>query len=198
MEDNDNIRLQEPAAPERTLMEEFWLLFKRNRLSVLGLIIFVIFLFVALTGLFLTSGTDPLFNPAMVRLEEKLRPPLSSPNLQALQPKEVPTLGIYLLGTDDLGRDVFSRMLQGAWVSLTVGFVAVGISVLIGVFLGGIAGYYGDSYLKIDHVLLIVVALAGVILLGVDARGAGAALLILGFAYVVTDLVLKAAGRQTT
>jgi peptide/nickel transport system permease protein len=198
MPDNDDIRLEKPAAPERTLMEEFWLLFKRNRLSILGLAIFVVFLFVALTGLFLTSGTDPIFDPAMVRLQEKLRPPLSSPNLQALNPKEVPSLGIYLFGTDDLGRDVFSRMLQGAWVSLTVGFVAVGISVLIGIFLGGIAGYYGDSYLKIEHVLLSVVMFAGVVLLGVDARGAGAALLILGHVYIFTVLIFKAAGKPPT
>ncbi len=198
MAENDDTRLQKPAARERTLMEEFWLLFKRNRLSVLGLIIFVVFLFVALTGLFLTSGTKPLFDPAMVRLEEKLRPPFSSPNVQALHPDEVPTLGIYLFGTDDLGRDVFSRMLQGAWVSLTVGFVAVGISVLIGVFLGGIAGYYGDSYLKIEHVLLSALMFAGVVLLGVDARGAGAALLILGLVYIFTVLILKPTGKQPT
>ena len=56
----------------------------------------------------------------MVRLQEKLRPPLAKPNLETLQAQEVPALGIYLLGTDDLGRDVFARMLQGAWVSLTV------------------------------------------------------------------------------
>jgi peptide/nickel transport system permease protein len=199
MTENDETTLEKPAARERTPMEEFWFLFKRNRLSILGLIIFVVFLFVALTGLFLTSGSKPVFDPAMIRLEEKLRPPLSSPNLQALRPGQVPTFGIYLLGTDDLGRDVFSRMLQGAWVSLTVGFVAVGISVLIGVFLGGIAGYYGDSYLKIEHILLSALLLAGVVLLGVDAaRGAGGVLLILGLVYIVIVLIFKATGRQAT
>jgi peptide/nickel transport system permease protein len=47
------------------------------------------------------------------------------------------------LGTDDLGRDVLSRLLYGGRISLSVGFLAVGIALLIGVFLGAAAGYYG-------------------------------------------------------
>ena len=49
----------------------------------------------------------------------------------------------HLLGTDSLGRDVLSRMIYGARVSLMVGFVAVGISTLIGVVLGAVAGFFG-------------------------------------------------------
>jgi peptide/nickel transport system permease protein len=58
---------------------------------------------------------------------------------EAIQP---PSLR-HFLGTDDLGRDVASRMIHGARVSLSVGFVAVGIYVLIGVLVGALAGYYG-------------------------------------------------------
>ncbi len=50
---------------------------------------------------------------------------------------------IHLMGTDELGRDILSRMVHGAGVSLKVGFVAVGISLIIGLFLGAMAGYYG-------------------------------------------------------
>jgi peptide/nickel transport system permease protein len=132
-------------APRRTLFQENWRLLKKNRLAMAGLVIFVIFFIIAAAGVFLTGGRDPTFDPALVRLQEKLRPPLSKPNLETLKPEEVPRFGIYLFGTDDLGRDVFSRMLEGAWVSLTVGFVAVGIAVVIGVMLGGIAGYYGSK-----------------------------------------------------
>ena len=61
-----------------------------------GLAIFVLFFCIALLGLVLTSGTNPAFEPALVRLQEKLRPPLSRPNLETLQPEEVPSLGVYL------------------------------------------------------------------------------------------------------
>jgi peptide/nickel transport system permease protein len=50
---------------------------------------------------------------------------------------------LHLLGTDGIGRDVLSRMLSGARISLLVGFVAVGISTLIGVTLGAISGFFG-------------------------------------------------------
>ncbi|MBK5101409.1 MAG: hypothetical protein JJE15_10525, partial [Desulfobacteraceae bacterium] len=101
---SDSNILDAPLAPRRTRLEESWLLFRQNRLAILGLIIFILFFFIALIGLFLTSGQDPVFDPALIRLQEKLRPPLSSPNLETLRPEEVPPLGFYLFGTDDLGR----------------------------------------------------------------------------------------------
>ena len=149
-------------APRRTILEESWRLFKKNRLAMAGMVIFIVFFIVAVTGVFLTTGTHPYLDPAVVRLQEKLLPPLSRPNLGILKPAEVPQLGVYLLGTDELGRDVFSRMLQGSWVSLTVGFVAVGIAILIGVFLGGMAGFYGNHQVKIGHLLALILVGCGI------------------------------------
>jgi peptide/nickel transport system permease protein len=177
--------MEKPLIPRESRWKEFWRLLRRNRLAFLGLFIFVLFFFIAITGLFLTSGTKPVFDPAVVRLEEKLRPPLSSPKLEILSSDRIPRLGLYLLGTDELGRDVFSRMMQGAWVSLTVGFVAVGIAVLIGILLGGISGYYGQTSIRADQVLLGAVLLLGVGLVLAGITVFGVVLLIIGVALLI-------------
>jgi peptide/nickel transport system permease protein len=134
---------------------EMWSQFAKNRLAVAGLVIFIIFFFTSVVGYILTNGDRPVLDPAMVRLPEKLRPPLSRPRVELLRTEQVPLLGVYLMGTDDLGRDVFARMMQGAWVSLSVGFVAVGIAVFIGIIMGGIAGYYGERPLRVGTVLAV-------------------------------------------
>lgn len=153
--------LEEPTAPKQTRRQEFWSLLKKNRMAIWGLATFVIFFFVAISGLLLTAGTHPILDPSTVRLQEKLRPPMARPNLESLTAAEIPATRIYLFGTDDLGRDVFARMLQGAWVSLTVGFVAVGISVLIGIILGGVAGYFGEGQIRIEHLAAVGLLVAG-------------------------------------
>jgi len=183
--------IEPPLGPKRTRMQEFQRLFGQNRLAILGLLIFILFFCCAVTGLFLTSGSRPIFDPAMVRLQEKLRPPLSKANLDSLQPEEVPVLGIYLMGTDDLGRDVFARMLQGAWVSLTVGFVAVGISVLIGIFMGGIAGYFGQHYIRTDHFLFTLALILGTGLMIANFTFIGTVILLLCLAYIFYSLLAR-------
>ena len=179
------------TVPRKTRFQESWGLLKKNKLAFLGLSIFVLFFFTAIAGIILTSGTNPYFDPSMVRLQEKLRSPLSNPNLKTLQPEETPKLGIYLFGTDDLGRDLFARMLQGAWVSLTVGFVAVGIAVLIGIFLGGIAGYFGQNHICFNHILIALILFTGAVLLFMENRYLGLIFLIPGIAYIIHTLLLK-------
>ena len=82
--------------PPRSPRAEFWRLLRKNRMAFAGLVVFGLFFLIALIGLMLTSGTKPLLDPSTVRLQEKLRPPLSLPHVQTLRPDEVPPLGIYL------------------------------------------------------------------------------------------------------
>lgn len=196
--DSQDYQLDEPLAPKRTRFEEFWRLFKQNRLAIAGLVFFILFFVVAIIGLSLTSGNDPVLDPAMVRLQEKLRPPLTKPNFERLQPDEVPTLGVYVFGTDDLGRDVFARMLQGSWVSLTVGFVAVGIAIIIGIFLGGIAGYYGQRHIRINQLIAAGFLTAGAVLLITDLIWAGAVFLLCGLACILLSYLTKKSARSRT
>jgi peptide/nickel transport system permease protein len=167
-------------APKRTMFYMFWRMFRKNRTAVAGMLIFLVFFVIAVAGVMLTSGSEPVLDPSLVRLQEKLRPPFSKPLYENLRPDEIPRLGIYVLGTDELGRDVFARMLQGAWVSLTVGFVAVGISVVIGIILGGWAGYYGSNKITAGHVLGFLLIALGTFRLFTDQLVLGVMLLFVG------------------
>ena len=83
--------------------------------------------------------------------------PWIAPHSYAYQNLELgaqPPSGDFLLGTDTLGRDLFSRILYGARVSLLVGFVATGVALVIGVTWGIIAGYFGG---RVDSVMMRIV-----------------------------------------
>lgn len=92
-----------------------------NPLALLGFIIIAGILLLALTAPFIAP-----FDPDAIDVKAILLSPSS----------------LHWMGTDGLGRDVFSRMLYGARISLMVGFVAVGIATAIGIILGAIAGFY--------------------------------------------------------
>ncbi len=146
---------EELSGPVESPLREFWQLLRKDRMAITALVVLAALAITALTGKAVTEWVV-LLDPATVRLVDKFLPPLSeaSPLLSAA---ERPWLGIYILGTDDLGRDVFARMLQGSFVSLSIGFVAVGISVLLGIVMGGLAGYYGEARLgpvTVDTVIM--------------------------------------------
>jgi peptide/nickel transport system permease protein len=147
------VEKRNPASPSRLA----WRVFSRNRVAFAGMVTVVAFFVVALAGLALTKTAHPLLDPREIRLPDKLKPPLATPNRSDLPADLQPRLGIYLFGTDELGRDVFARMLEGAFVSLTVGFVAVGIAVATGLAVGGIAGYYGRIGIRIGRLRLMTV-----------------------------------------
>ena len=120
-----------------------WRALKRDRLAMSGLFVLLLLTVVAVVGFVLTNTVDA-FNPATVRLTDKLVEPMGAAS-DLIASDDRPFAGIYWLGTDALGRDVLSRMLQGAGVSLSIGFVAVGLSVFIGVLVGATAGYFLES-----------------------------------------------------
>jgi peptide/nickel transport system permease protein len=191
--DNSAKDLRLGLTEEVSRFEEAWKIFKKNRMALSGLFIFVLFFVVAVSGLILTTGDNPVLDPAKVRLSEKLLRPFSPVNTEMIKAEDRPAFGVYLLGTDDLGRDVFARMMQGAWVSLTVGFVAVGISVIIGIILGGIAGYYGPLRIKLVHIIFFAVIFCSIIFLASGQKGPalysfGISLFILGFSVIFSFL----------
>jgi peptide/nickel transport system permease protein len=104
--------------------------FSRNRLSVIGAGTILLLITISILAPFIAP-----YDPTAIDVHNVL----SSPS------KEHP------LGTDELGRDLLSRIIWGSRVSLKVGFVAVGIAILIGISIGALAGFYGGL---IDAVLM--------------------------------------------
>ncbi len=107
--------------PSNFFRDVVWQRFRQNRMALAGAAI-VLFMFMMAAAASFTS-----IDPAAIDVSKSLQPPSWS----------------HPLGTDDLGREVLVRMLYGARISLLVGFVAVGISTLIGILCGALAGYYG-------------------------------------------------------
>lgn len=115
-------------------MLEMWRIFKSNRLAMVGLVIFVILLLALIFADLIVSydaviGTNPV---------ERLQKPS----------------GAHLLGTDDLGRDVFARVLHGGRISLRISIGAAAVGLLISGTIGSIAGFYGGI---VDTVLMRMV-----------------------------------------
>lgn len=87
---------------------------------------------------------DPDMEGAPLAASFEVFPPVRySPNSIDLAVRLRPPSRAHILGTDDLGRDILARMIHGAQVSLTVAFFATAIAVIVGSFLGALAGYYG-------------------------------------------------------
>jgi len=115
---------------KQSQLQEIWRRFRRNKTALVGLAI-VIFLFLVAFFAPLLAPMDP--NKAFFK--DKLQLPSST----------------YLLGTDNMGRDILSRIIFGSRISLYIGFIAVGIGGIGGTILGVFAGFYGG---KLDNVIM--------------------------------------------
>jgi peptide/nickel transport system permease protein len=116
-------------APASRLSREF----ARNPLAVAGMLLVVLFTVFAIFAPRIAPQ-----NPAHIVLADRLQPPSHA----------------HWFGTDELGRDILSRVVYGARISMLVGAIVVAASLLIGLTVGSIAGYYGG---RVDRIVNVVV-----------------------------------------
>jgi len=102
----------------------------------------------------------------------------------------------YWLGTDHLGRDVLARLWSGSTISLTIGFLAVGISVFLGISLGGIAGYFGRNRVGLPMFATILLFLAWGVMLAADITVAAWVCFVIGAGLFVFQFLLAVAGGR--
>ena len=102
-------------------MNEIIKAFKKNKLALYSLIFILLIILAAIFAPYISP-----YNPDKINVNAILQPPSLA----------------HLLGTDQLGRDVFSRLIYGSRISVEVGFISVSISLFIGIIIGAFAGYY--------------------------------------------------------
>ncbi len=121
-----------PSSPT-SRFKDFWRVFRRNRMGVAGLTMLAVIIFVAVFANVITPYD--VKSSADVTTSDIYKPPSAQ----------------HWLGTDDAGKDVFSNFIFGARVSLTVGFFAAFISIIIGGVLGIVAGFFGG---RLENILM--------------------------------------------
>ena len=145
-----------------------WLAFRRNRLSWVGLVL--------LAAIVLIAALAPLIaphDPIEQHIAYRLEPPSAE----------------FLLGTDTYGRDVLSRLIHGARISLIVAFAAVAIAMVVGTFIGVVSGYVGGMFDQVMMGVLDVKLAFPTLLLGLMiAAILGASLENLIIAIAVTEI----------
>ncbi len=126
--------------------------FRKNRMAMGGLVIMIL--------LYVVTLITPLIAPYDPAAQGDI-----------VMTRYLPPSAEHLMGTDKFGRDIFSRVLFGARISLSIGFIAVGISITLGTLLGAVAGYFGgltdgvlmrltDMMLSFPRLVLLIVVIA--------------------------------------
>lgn len=135
---------EEHVRAGQSLLNIAWRQLRRNPAAMTGLAIIVALIVIAVFAPFIAP-----YDPLQQNFRKALQPPSAE----------------HLFGTDDVGRDILSRVIHGARISLRVGLVAVSISLSLGVLLGLIAGYYGGWVdTLISQVTDILLAFPGLLL----------------------------------
>ncbi|WP_415858058.1 ABC transporter permease [Brevibacillus parabrevis] len=126
----DNLNSEAIVRPQLTFWQGAWQRLRGNKLALMGLVIIIVLGVMAVIG-------------PMISGHEYAK--------QSILMKNKAPSGTYWFGTDDFGRDVFTRVWYGARISLFVGFMAALIDFFIGVLYGGIAGYMGG---RVDNIMM--------------------------------------------
>jgi oligopeptide transport system permease protein len=121
------------ARPSITYRQDAWRRLKKNKLAMIGLYTILLIILIALTGPWISAAS------------------YSDQNL--IQTNQSPSAE-HWFGTDNLGRDLFIRVLYGARISLSIGIVASLLNLTIGVVYGGIAGFFGG---RVDKIMMNIV-----------------------------------------
>lgn len=114
-------------------LKDIWTRMKRNRLAMVGLTIIILLVITAIFADYIAP-----YSYSEQNLANQFQPPSAE----------------HLFGTDELGRDIFSRVVYGSRVSLRVGFISVSISMIIGVAIGAVTGYYGG---RVDNIFMRII-----------------------------------------
>lgn len=159
---------------------------RRNPLVVIGLLVVVMWVFIALVA----PSIAP-YPPLQQNLVDRLQPPNE----------------VYAMGTDELGRDIFSRVLWGAQITIPAGFAVIIIGSFIGTLIGAISGYLGgladELLMRFTELFMafptIILAMAVTAALGPDIKNAILALVVVwwpSYARVVRGLVLEVKSQE--
>lgn len=172
--------LEHHAIGHRSPRADAWRRFRKNRLALAGAVILTLIVLAAVFAPLITFH-DPTAIPKGSDAQY-----LAGPSLE------------HWFGTDDIGRDLYARVIYGARVSLFIGIFATLIEVVIGIVVGATAGWFGkatDQILMriIDILLAIPYIILAIVLIGVIGRGISAVIITLGVtAWLGTARVLRA------
>jgi peptide/nickel transport system permease protein len=119
--------------PARSPRREAWRRFRRNWMAMIGLVVIAIMVLIAIFAPLIRQNITHWY-PTVGGADNLARPS-----------------GEHWFGTDQTGRDIFTRIMYGARISMRIGFISAGLATLIGVVLGGYSAYYGG---KLDTVLM--------------------------------------------
>lgn len=144
---------------------------RKNKTAMIGFFIILSLLIVAIFSDFISP-----FDPLTQSLKDRLKPGFWENN------------NVNILGTDEFGRDILSRIIYGSRISLTVGFIAVFIGVIIGSIFGIISGYFGgwiDSIVMrgVDVMFSLPSILLAIVIMAILGTGLDKAMIAIGITY---------------